>query len=199
MMFLQKKNLTLTLASASPIRADILSSVGLSFRIEASKINEDRLKKKIGADGKKLSIALSLEKARKISSEGLVLGADQVLICENRLFNKPQNIEEARQNLCFLRGKAHHLFSGIALVRDKKTIWTHCVKTQLTMREFSDEFLDIYLMTMLQEDLLNIGYYALEGIGVHLFTHIEGDYFTILGLPLFPLLEVLRLQDALIS
>ncbi|MDD9798112.1 MAG: Maf family protein [Alphaproteobacteria bacterium] len=129
---------------------------------------------------------------------GLVLGADQILTCAGRFFDKPQNMAEAADNLRFLRGKTHTLTAGVALIggggkyKKGEIIWQTSAVAHLTMHAFSDDFLAAYLQRAGEAVLASVGCYRLEAEGVHLFSHIEGDYFTILGLPLLPLLDALR-------
>jgi septum formation protein len=127
----------------------------------------------------------------------LVIGADQVLVCDGKIFDKPSTKDEARDQLVTLRGKKHELVSAVAVARHGSTIWSHCAHAQLTMREFSNTFLGYYLAEMGEEITSSVGGYKFEGPGAQLFEKIEGDYFTILGLPLLALLEFLRSQDVL--
>jgi septum formation protein len=129
--------------------------------------------------------------------EAIVIGADQVLSLEGRAFDKPGSRKEAREHLLQLRGRSHVLETAICCAKDGDTIWQHLGRATLTMRSFSEAFLDEYLDRMGSEVLASVGAYKLEGLGAQLFEAIDGDYFTILGMPLLPLLDFLRRQGAL--
>lgn len=184
----------LTLASKSQIRADILSGAGLAFDMQPSGVDEDGLKATHQGNPPALAIALAEAKAKAVAgdTQGLIVGADQLLHCAGRLFDKPRDMDEARDNLKFFRGKTHQLIGGVVLIEDGETLWTHHQAVTLTMRDFSDAFLDAYLEEAGQRILTSVGCYQLEGLGAHLFEHIDGDYFATLGLPLLPLLAALR-------
>jgi septum formation protein len=137
--------------------------------------------------------------ASKPDSTELVLGADQVLALEASVFDKPRDLAEARAHLLALRGRSHELHSAICCVRGEKTLWHHVGTARLTMRNFSTAFLDHYLVRTGSETASSVGAYQLEGEGIQLFEKIEGDYFTILGLPLLPLLGFLRQQGEVVS
>lgn len=187
----------LTLASKSRVRADILSGAGLAFDMHPSGVDEDVLKAAHEGDPRGLAIALADAKAKAVAVEGLIIGADQLLHCDGRLFDKPRSMDEARQNLQFFRGKTHQLIGGVVLVEDGATLWTHHQAVTLSMRDFSDAFLDDYLAAAGEKILASVGCYQLEGLGAHLFDHIDGDYFATLGLPLLPLLGALRAHGGL--
>lgn len=200
-MSLQNKNIPLTLASKSKVRTEVLAGAGLNFDIITSGVDEDVLKQEHN-NGRMRAEQLAIAKAQAVAAlpvKGLIIGADQVLSCDGRLFDKPANKEEAKQNLGFLRGKPHSLLSGLALVRDGETIWSYIAEARLTMRDFSDDFLESYLAASGDSILSSVGGYQLEAHGVQLFSEIEGDYFTILGMPLIPLLEALRQEGAVLA
>lgn len=182
----------LTLASKSQIRADILSGAGLAFDMQPSGVDEDVLKAAHQGNPPALAIALAEAKAKAVSAEGLVIGADQLLHCEGRLFDKPVDMDEARNNLKFFRNKTHQLIGGVVLVENGETLWTHHQAVTLSVRDFTDGFLEAYLEEAGARILSSVGCYQLEGLGAHLFDHIDGDYFATLGLPLLPLLQALR-------
>jgi septum formation protein len=129
----------------------------------------------------------------------LVIGADQTLDLDGALFDKPESLDEARDQLARLRGKTHKLHSAVVVARDGVAIWRVLSSPTLTMRHFSEPFLDAYLERNGDAALSSVGGYQLEGEGAQLFSHMEGDYFAVLGLPLLGLLDYLRVQGALAS
>jgi nucleoside triphosphate pyrophosphatase len=186
----------LVLASKSDVRGKILAAAGLRFEIRPAQIDERATEAKADvADAAAAARLLAHAKANAVGASlpgRLVLGADQTLARGTRRFSKPTGRGEASGQLRELRGRTHELHSGLALVRDGAVLF-ECVDTaRLTMRDFSDRFLDDYLDMAGGTALASVGGYQLEGIGIHLFEQVEGDYFTILGLPLLPLLEFLR-------
>lgn len=193
----------LTLASKSKIRAAILSGAGLDFSVQVSGVDEDALKNTHKGAAEALALALAEAKAKAIERAagdgGLIIGADQILECDGVLYDKPDDMEEARHNLKIFRGQTHYLVGAVVLVEDGQTVWSHCGRVALTMRDFSDVFLDAYLATAGEQILSSVGGYQLEGLGAHLFAHIDGDYFSILGLPLLPLLNGLRVHGGLVA
>lgn len=195
-MHLAKK---LTLASKSRVRADILSAAGLAFDMQPSGVDEDVLKAAHAGDPPALAVALAEAKAKAVAADGLVIGADQLLHCDGRLFDKPKDMDEARANLRLFRGRTHQLIGGVVLLEKGETIWSHSQAVTLTMRDFSDVFLDAYLAAAGDTILASVGCYQLEGLGAHLFDRIDGDYFATLGLPLLPLLEALRRHGGLVA
>lgn len=186
----------LVLASRSDIRGKILAAAGLRFEIRPSQIDERAVEAKSGAaDSAAVARHLARAKADVVAASlpgRLVLGADQTLARGAKRFGKPADRAEAANQLRALRGRTHELHSALALVRDKEAVFT-CVDTaRLTMRDFSDRFLNNYLDMAGDAAMNSVGSYQLEGIGIHLFERVEGDYFTILGLPLLPLLNFMR-------
>jgi septum formation protein len=186
----------LVLASKSDIRGKILAAAGLRFEIRPAQIDERAVEAKAGPpDAAAAARLLARAKAQSVSATRpgqLVLGADQTLARGNTRFSKPKDRAAAGEQLRALRGRTHELNSALALVQDGKVLFD-CVNTaRLTMRDFSDRFLDDYLDMAGAAALGSVGGYQLEGIGIHLFERVEGDYFTILGLPLLPLLAFLR-------
>ena len=186
----------LTLASGSQVRAALMRGAGLEFDIAASGVDEDAIKARHRGAPDELVLKLAEAKARAIARDGLVVGADQILMCEGVLFDKPKNMEEARDNLKKFRGRTHALISGTVLLDDGKPVWSLAEQVTLTMRQFSDEFLEAYLLDVGEDVLKSVGCYQLEGPGVQLFEEVNGDYFAILGLPLVPLLGALRASGA---
>ena len=187
----------LTLASKSAVRADILRGAGLRFSVAPSGVDEDILKAAHEGNPAGLAVGLAEAKARAVDTSGLVIGADQLLQCEDRLFSKPKTREEARHNLQFFRGKKHYLIGGIALLENGQTLWSHHESVGLSVRDFSDAFLEAYLDAAGDAIFASVGCYQLEGLGPHLFSAIDGDYFSTLGLPLLPLLGALRQHGGL--
>ena len=186
----------LVLASRSDIRGKILAACGLRFEIRPSHVNERDVEARSGAtDAAAVARHLARAKADAVAASlpgRLVLGADQTLARGSKRFGKPVNRSEAAEQLRALRGRTHELHSALALVRDKEAVFA-CVETaRLTMRDFSDRFLHDYLDMAGDAATTSVGAYQLEAIGIHLFERIDGDFFTILGLPLLPLLGFLR-------
>jgi septum formation protein len=186
----------LVLASRSDIRGKILAAAGLRFDIRPSQIDERAVEaQSSAADAAAVARHLARAKADAVAalSPGrLVLGADQTLARGAKRFAKPVDRAEAAEQLRALRGRTHELHSALALVRDKEVVFA-CVDTaRLVMRDFSDRFLNDYLEMAGDAAISSVGGYQLEGIGIHLFERVDGDFFTILGLPLLPLLAFLR-------
>jgi septum formation protein len=188
----------LVLASASASRAGMLTRAGVPFIKDASAVDEDEMKRALRAEGASaddLAVALSEMKARQVGRRhpgALVVGSDQVLVCEDRWFDKPVDRAAARAQLLELRGKTHSLISAVVLLRDGERLWHHIGRAKLAVRPFSEAFLDGYLDQAGDAILGSVGAYQLEGLGAQLFSRVEGDYFTILGMPLLPLLDFLR-------
>ena len=188
------------LASKSRSRAQILSNAGLSFDLVITGVDEESVKQSLlseHATGQEIAVTLADLKAIRAKAEPLdfVIAADQILICEGQLFSKPQDLSEGRDHLKHLRGKTHQLISAVSIAKTGSVIWRHSEINHLTMRNFSDTFLDNYINTNQDAVLSSVGSYWLEGPGIQLFREIEGDYFSILGLPLLPVLDFLRLHD----
>lgn len=195
--------MTVILASTSPIRQNVLKHAGVKFTVRPPLADEAQLKEALGlAKPADTAMALAEAKARSISgpeSLDLVIGADQVLELDGTVFDKPRDLAQARTQLSALRGKTHELHSALACARGGEIIW-RCARTaRLTMRSFSQAFLDSYLARMDVEATRSVGAYQLEGEGIQLFEKVEGDYFSILGLPLLPLLALLRERGELAS
>jgi septum formation protein len=195
----------LLLASTSRSRRRLLEAAGVPFRVVAANVDEAALKRGLAADGSSASPAaiaqtLAEAKARSASAASgasLVVGADQVLALAGELFDKPGDPVAARAQLVRLRGKPHQLFSGVALARDGGVVWSMVDRATLTMRDFSDAFLDAYLAEVGAHVCQIVGSYEIEGRGVQLFESVQGDHFTIVGLPLIPLLAELRARGVL--
>jgi septum formation protein len=193
----------LVLASTSPARRTLLTQAGLTFKVVAPLIDEAALKATmIGVSSPEVALRLAVAKAEAVARQApdaMVIGADQVLNCEGRVFEKPLTSQRAQQQLERLRGREHCLETAICCARGADILWHHVGRAKLVMRYFSDEFLKGHLEQLRSEDLTSVGGYRLEGPGVQLFEAVEGDYFTILGLPLLPLLAFLRSQEAIAS
>ncbi|WP_394693283.1 Maf family protein [Hyphobacterium sp.] len=192
----------LVLASGSVIRRQILEGAGVPFQVQTSGVDEDAIKAaSLNLGPSALAVQLAEAKARAVTvpENGLVLGADQILSLEGSLYDKARSREEARERLSRLRGRTHILHSGLAAVRNGKTIWTHSQDSYLTVRDFSDAFLDQYMEIAGGELTASVGAYAFEGLGAQIFEKIEGDYYAILGLPLLPVLSLLRREGVIMA
>lgn len=184
------------LASGSAARASILGSAGIRYRQQLSTVVEEEERRKFGSGTSPREVALGLAKLKARSvfekePDAVVIGGDQVLAVGAEIFHKPHNLKEAREQLQRLRGRTHELHTA-AVVFSKSNSAAFIDVASMKMRDFSDKFIDCYL-EMCGEGVLNsVGAYHIEGLGVHLFSEIKGDYFTILGLPVLPILEELR-------
>jgi len=188
----------LVLASASQSRLTVLRNAGLDPVQDPSSVDEDKVKQSLktdGADAAQVAVTLAELKAQQTARRypgALVIGADQMLDCNGVWFDKPPDVAHARGHLQSLRGRTHELVTAAAVIRDGARIWQHVDRARLTMRDFSDGFIDDYLDRVGEDACRSVGAYQLEGLGAQLFSRIDGDFFTILGLPLLPLLDYLR-------
>jgi septum formation protein len=186
------------LASASAIRAQLLDHAGVACSVVRANVDEAVLKLRHGGSSPaELARHLAAAKALSVSQEqtgSIVIGADQVLNFNGKSYDKPASRTAARDQLMMLRGRRHSLETAVCCAQGGEVVWAHAVAADLTMREFSDEFLDAYLDRMGDEVITSAGGYKLEAPGIQLFSRIDGDYFGILGLPLLPLLDFLRRQ-----
>ena len=195
----------IVLASASTARADMLRAAGVDIEVDPARIDEDAVKAAMAAESappRDVADKLAELKAHRISLKSygkLVLGADQVLVCRSLIYDKARDMAEARSQLQDLRGQTHQLLSAAVIMRDGEPIWRHVGKARLTMRPFSDAVLDDYLDRFGDLALGSVGCYHLEGLGAQLFSRVEGDYFTVLGLPLLEVLGFLRARGVLIE
>jgi septum formation protein len=192
-----------TLASTSQIRRELLTQAGVKFDIARPDVDEDKIKSEL-SDEIPEYIATALAKAKSLGfltrdKSELVIGADQLLSFEGQIWNKPANIAAARQQLMALRGKVHFLETAVACSHNGTVVWSHRDCAELTVRDFSDDFLETYLNLEGERVCSSVGGYKLEGRGIQLFSKIRGDYFAILGLPLLPLLSFLQSKGALPS
>ncbi len=188
----------LVLASASTSRRALLRNAGLLFETEAARIDEEEIKTALraeGADSVQAAETLAELKAQRVSARHggrLVIGADQILECDGCWFDKPSDRAQAASDLRALRSRTHALVSSACVVRDGQRLWHHSDHARLSMRPLSDAFIETYLAALGDAALTSVGAYQLEGLGAQLFSRVEGDFFTILGLPLLPLLDFLR-------
>jgi septum formation protein len=183
------------LASASAARQTMLRNAGVEFATIASDTDEAALKAGSTAAPAELALALAHAKAASVAAiapKALTIGADQILLCEGRIFNKPNSLQEAASHLAALAGRTHTLFSAVCVHQGANPLWQHGASAELTMRPLSEAEITDYLHTAGAKILSCVGAYQLEGLGANLFTGITGDIFTILGLPLLPLLGFLR-------
>lgn len=192
----------LALASKSAIRASILTGAGLPVETRPADIDERAVEAELTGDGASpanVAGALAAAKAVEVSLHlpgRLVVGADQTLALGAERFTKPADREAGRRQLERLSGRAHVLSSGVALAIDGVALWTEVQQARLTMRTLSPTFIESYLDAAGDGARLSVGGYQFEGVGAHLFETVEGDFFTILGLPLLPLLSALRRAGA---
>ena len=192
----------LVLASASLFRRRMLEAAGLGFTVVVPDVDEAAVKSKLlrsGASIKDIAQGLAVAKAEDVSAhlpDALVIGADQVLACGAEMFNKPASVAEAREQLVRLRGKTHELHTAVALAASGKAVWTRLQTAALAMRPFSDAFLADYLARLGERVRRTVGAYEIEGPGIQLMEDIEGDMFTVIGLPLLALLSELRARGA---
>ena len=196
------KSPPIVLASGSAIRASILRDAGVDFQIMRPEVDEDAVKeegRRRGTPLDEVAMALAVQKAKAVAApkNALVVGADQIMAFKGAGFDKPRDLEEARARLLSLAGHSHELINATAVVVDGDVAFTHLERPRLFMRAFSPAALDAYLDEAGPQILTSVGAYQVEKLGARLFEKIEGDYFAVLGLALFPLLEFLRARQAL--
>jgi septum formation protein len=191
----------LVLASASAVRRQLLEAAGIPVEVRPASLDERAVEASAPSDNpSSVAALLAREKALRVTAKvpgRLVVGADQTLALGNRRFDKPADRPAARAQLLALAGRTHELHAAVAMARDGKVLFEHAAVARLTMRPLSDAFLDRYLDAAGPAVTASVGAYQLEALGVHLFERIEGDHFTILGLPLIPLLAYLRAEGSL--
>jgi septum formation protein len=200
---LQRSKPTLVLASASASRRALLAAAGLDFAIWPADIDEASVRLEARAQGataeqtaRRLADLKAASAARRVP-EALVIGADQILVCDGVWFDKPANPAAALAQLRALRGRDHILATAVVCHRNDGPRWGAVVSPRLTMRDFSDDFLDDYIALEGDAVTTTVGAYRLEGHGVHLFSEVEGDHSAVVGLPLLPLLSFLREEGVL--
>ncbi|WP_136644844.1 nucleoside triphosphate pyrophosphatase [Tabrizicola sp. YIM 78059] len=190
--------MTIILASTSPVRLQMLRSAGLAVEAVAPRVDESAVRDALLAESARprdIADALAEMKARKVAerrADTLVLACDQVLEIEGRILSKPESPEEAHEHLRLLRGRSHKLLSAIVAYEDAKPVWRHIGEARLTMHPVSDSYLDDYVARNWESIRHSVGCYKIEEEGIRLFSAISGDHFTILGLPLLPLLAWMR-------
>jgi septum formation protein len=186
------------LASGSPFRKQLLDNAGVTVDVVRPEIDERAVEaplKETGATPEDVALVLAEAKAVSVSEQhpaALVIGSDQTLSLDDRIFHKPADMETARRHLLALSGETHQLNSAVVIARDGEALWRHVEIARLSMRDLDPEFIGRHLARVGEKALTSVGAYQIEGQGVQLFDRIEGDYFTIVGLPLLPLLKALR-------
>lgn len=190
--------LPLILASQSPFRAALLKNAGIQFTSQKSNVDERAVEAPLyetGATPEDVALILAEAKAEEVSerfSHSLIIGCDQTLSLNGEIFHKPADMDGARRHLLALSGKTHQLNSAVVLVQNGQTLWRHVSVANMTMRHLEPAFIGRHLARVGDIALSSVGAYQIEGEGVQLFDKIDGDYFTIVGLPLLPLLKELR-------
>lgn len=188
----------LILASSSPFRRMLMENAGLHFQAIAADIDERAIEAPLernGASPDAVALVLAKAKAKEVSDRfagSLVIGSDQTMSLGAQVFHKPKTMADAENHLRILSGHTHRLNSAIALALNGDIIWEHVSHADLTMREMSADFIHRHLSRVGDKALSSVGAYQLEGEGIQLFSKIDGDYFTIVGLPMLPLLQQLR-------
>ena len=203
--FLGLPHATITLASASVTRQNILRAAGVDFNVASTAIDEARVRTDAQAGdmaADEIAVLLAFLKAQAASqillstqsptNSSYIIGCDQLLLIDDHIMAKPESLTEAKQQLLMLAGRQHELLSAIVLIRDGQRIWHHLGRSALTMRKFDDAFADAYIRRVGEAALWSLGAYQIESVGSSLFARIDGDHFDILGLPLLPLLSILH-------
>jgi septum formation protein len=204
-MTIQVASPPLILASESKIRAALLTAAGLRFETRPARIDEGEIKRGARAEGASAdttALLLAELKAHRVARpnpDALIIAADQLLVCEDRWFDKPADLAEAAAQLRALRGRTHTLVTAIICQRGDQRLWHHIARPRLAMRPFSDTFLHAYLAEEGTVLTTTVGSYRLEGPGAQLFDSVTGEHAAVLGLPLLPLLGFLRQHKVLIE
>jgi septum formation protein len=189
---------TLILASSSPFRKALMLNAGLEFEAFAANVDERAISQPMeetGADPADIAVTLAIAKAREVGHhhpDAYIIGSDQTLSLGQHSYHKPKDRAEAAGHLNSFSGKTHYLNSAIAITRGGEIVWTHVAKAAMKVRDLSEREIENYLDRVGSKVFLSVGAYQIEGLGIHLFEKIEGDYFTIMGLPMLPLLAALR-------
>lgn len=193
----------IVLASGSTTRAALLANAGVAVEIMRPGVDEDAVKESMSAEGappRAIADALAELKATRVSVRrpgAFVVGADTTLTCAGLHVDKPASLAEAREQLAFLSGKVHTLITACVVAQDGAPVWRHVEEAELVMRDISAPFLDSYLSRLGDTALTSAGAYHVEGLGAQLFRRITGDWYAVMGLPLLPLLEYLRVRGVL--
>jgi septum formation protein len=186
------------LASGSPFRKQLLDNAGVTVDVVRPEIDERAVEaplKETGATPEDVALVLAEAKAVSVSEQhpaALVIGSDQTLSLDDRIFHKPADMETARRHLLALSGETHQLNSAVVIARDGEALWRHVEIARLSMRDLDPEFIGRHLARVGEKALTSVGAYQIEGEGIQLFERVEGDFFTIMGMPLLPLLAKLR-------
>lgn len=189
---------SLVLASASPFRRMLLENAGIAFQAKAADIDERAIEGEVerqGSSPEEVALILAEAKARNVGQafpDDIIIGSDQTMSLGARVYHKPRDMNEARDHLLSLSGQVHQLNSGIVLTRGNDILWKHVSSARMSVRPLRPEFIDAHLARAGNKALASVGAYQLESEGIQLFDRIDGDYFTILGLPMLPLLAKLR-------
>ena len=196
--------MNIILASGSPIRKQILEDSGVMFEVVVKSIDEASIKSSMiqeGANNLSIVSALAELKSIKVSSEtpGLVIGADQIMVFDGAIYDKPKTIEEVRERLITIRNKTHYLMGSVVVSEGGVSVWRHSSKVELRVRNFTDKFIENYIDQEGDALLQTVGAYRFEKRGSQLFSSVKGDFFSVLGLPLLPLLDYLRTRNAILS
>ena len=197
------------LASGSRARREILRSAGVSFTVETADVDEDAIRAALDnkdgtaaldpADVSEILAVAKAEAVSKLQPDAFVIGGDQVLAFDDRILTKPKNEAAARAQIASFRGKVHVLHSAVALAHNGETLWSTVDTAEMHVRDFTDVFLDDYMRRAGRTVLDSVGAYLMEGLGIQLFERIDGDYFTVLGMPLMPLLRELRARKLILT
>lgn len=185
------------LGSSSSSRRKLLKKSGLGFVVKKPSLNESIEKKKFKRSKKELPLYLAEKKALSINSkkQELVIGADQILLFKGRVYDKPRSMIDAKKYLLELSGRTHHLISGTVMARNKRIIWRHSNTAKMKMHTLNKKTVEEYLTLSGENILKSVGAYNIEGYGIRLFSKIEGDYYSIVGLPIVPLLNKIKELD----
>lgn len=197
------------LASGSRARREMLRAAGVSFTVETADVDEDAIRAALNDDDGEATVdpddvaeILAVAKAEAVSlqqPEAFVIGGDQVLAFEDHILTKPKDEASARRQLASFRAKVHALHSAVAIAHNGEVLWSTVDTAEMYVRDFSDAFLDDYMRRAGRTVLDSVGAYLMEGLGIQLFERIEGDYFTVLGMPLMPLLGELRARKLILA